>query len=53
MTSQMTAQVSTPALRAADSGEHSCTVTDGVGNIGTAVFTISVEGNALLLTELI
>ena len=39
-----TSQISTPALRAADSGEYSCTAADSVGNIGTNVITVSTEG---------
>ena len=41
---QTAATVSTQYLKAADSGTHSCTVTDSVGNEGSASVEISTSG---------
>ena len=39
-----TQNVSRSALRAADNGVHTCTITDYVGNYGSASTTIEVNG---------
>ena len=39
------ATVSTQYLKAVDSGTHTCTVTDGVGNQGNASARISTSGS--------
>ena len=39
------AVVSTQYLKAVDSGTHTCTVTDSVGNQGSASMNISATGN--------
>ena len=48
--SQSTADtVSTQYLKAVDSGAHTCTVTDSVGNQGSASVDISTSGEKLRL----
>ena len=44
---QTTATVSTSALRSADSGTHSCTITDSVGNSQVASIDITVIGGLM------
>ena len=39
-----TPSISTDFLRATDSGTHTCTVTDSVGNVGSASVAISATG---------
>ncbi len=40
-----TAMLSQPALHLVDSGNHTCTVTDAIGNSGTATAEIDVTGS--------
>ena len=42
--------VSTQYLKAADSGMHNCTVTDSVGNRGSASVRISTTGKSHKVT---
>ena len=44
MSAQTTQQVERSVLRAADSGEHTCTATDELGNTGSGSILITVEG---------
>ena len=40
--------VGTKALYGVDSGVHSCTVIDDIGNYGTASITVKITGKTLL-----
>ena len=48
MRDQTSPVVSREGLRAIDAGSHTCTVTDDVGNTGSASVDIIVTGMAIL-----
>lgn len=49
---QVSPVISRSALHSADSGNHTCTVTDSVGNSGIQTVSIDVIGNAIQTHDL-